>query len=107
MFVGIMYQTTLPNAEIILPYKLSLALTLLTNELWGACVAQLVKCLTLAQVMITLLVSLRPALGWLLSAWSLLWVPCHPFYLPLSHSHTIVLSLSLSLSLSAPLSLKI
>ena len=99
MFVGIIYQTTLPNVEIILPYKLSFTLNLLTNELWGACVAQLVKCLTLAQVRITLLVSLRPALGWLLSAWSLLWVLCHPFYRPLSHSHTIVLSFSLPLSL--------
>ena len=40
-------------------------------QFWGAWVAQSVECLTMAQVMISPFVSLKPASGSVLTAWSL------------------------------------
>ena len=54
----------------------------------GTWVAQSVEPPTLAQVMISQLVSLSPALGCLLSAQSLLWILCLPLSLLLTHSHS-------------------
>ena len=48
-------------------------------------------CLTLAQVMILQFVGLSLALGSLLSVWSLLWILCPIFSLPLPHSHCLAL----------------
>ena len=63
--------------------------------------AQLVKHLTLAQVMVLHSVGSSPALGCVLTAQSLslLWILCLPLSLPLL-THSFSLSLSLSLSLS-------
>ena len=58
----------------------------------GAWVAQLIKCLTLAQVMISQFVSSSPLSGSLLSAQSLLQVLC--LSVSLSAPPTLVLSLS-------------
>ena len=61
----------------------------------GACVAHLVKCLTLAQAMISRFVSSSPALGSLLSAQSLLGILCLPPSLcpsPMPFSHSLFLS---------------
>ena len=52
----------------------------------GTWVAQLVKCLTLAQVMISQFVSSSPLSGSLLSAQSLLCILCPPLSLPLPHT---------------------
>ena len=49
---------------------------------WSAWVAQLVKCLTLAQVMISWFVSSSPTVGSLLSAQSWLWILCLPISAP-------------------------
>ena len=62
-------------------------------DIW---VAQLVECLTSAQVMISRFVSSSPASGLLLSAQSPLWIFCPPLSLPIPDS--CILSLSLSLS---------
>ena len=56
--------------------------------IWDAWVAQSVKCLTLAQVMISRFVSLSLVSGSVLTAqsWSLLQILCVPLFLPLSCS---------------------
>ena len=66
----------------------------LLHKIWGAWKAQLIKCLTLAQVRISPPVSLSPVSGSVLTAQSLelLWILCFPFFLP---SPTCILSLSL------------
>ena len=56
--------------------------------LQGAWVAQLVKRLTLAQVMISLFVSSSPASGSMLTAQGLLHILCLPLSLPLARSHS-------------------
>ena len=58
--------------------------------------AQLVKCLTLAQVMISQSVSLSRALGSVLTPWSLEPASdsCLSCSLPLPHSHSVSVSLS-------------
>ena len=65
----------------------------------GSWVAQLVKCLTSAQVMISLLMSFSPVLGSLLTAQSLE-TGSDSVCLPLSLPLPLFLSFSLSLSLS-------
>ena len=74
--------------------------TLEHSDYWGAWVAQLVRHLTSAQVMILVFVSLSPTLGslltWQLRAWSLLWILCLPLSPPLPHSCSVFVSLSLS-----------
>ena len=62
--------------------------------------AQSVKCPTSAQVMVSRLVSSRPASGSVLrelGAWSLLQILCLPLPLPLACSCSVSLSLSVSL----------
>ena len=61
--------------------------------------AQLVKRLTLAQVMISRPVSLSPALSSALTAgdWNLLPLLCLPLFLPLPCSHSLTLTPSLAL----------
>ena len=63
---------------------------------WGIWVAQLVKQLTLAQVMISQFVGFSPASGSLLSLQSPLWILCPPLSLPLPYLHALSLSVSLS-----------
>ena len=62
--------------------------------------AQLIECLTLAQVMISQFVDSSPALGFALKAQarSLLQILCFSLSLPLPDSHPVSLSLSFSLS---------
>ena len=54
-----------------------------------AWVAQGVKGLTLAQVMILQFVGSSPALGSVLTAWSLLKILCLLLFLPLLHSRSV------------------
>ena len=60
----------------------------------GAWVAQLVKCLTSARVMISQFVSLSPTSGSVLTAqsWKLLQILCLPLSLHLPHSCSVSLS---------------
>ena len=65
----------------------------------GHLVAQLVKRLTLAQVMILLSVGSSPTLGSVLAAWSLELGACFGFCVSLSAPSLLALCLSLSLPL--------
>ena len=60
---------------------------------WVTWVAQWVKHLTSAQVMVSQFVGMRPASGSLLTAWSPLQILCLPLSLPLPCSHSFSLFL--------------
>ena len=67
-------------------------MTIYTNQ--GRLGEQSVEPLTLAQVMISCLVSSNSTLGCALRSWSLLWILCFPLFLPLPCSHSVSLTLS-------------
>ena len=63
---------------------------------WGACVAQVVKPLTSAQVMISRFVGLSSALDSTLAIWSLLGILSLPLSLCLSFTFTVSVSLKIT-----------
>ena len=99
--LGILSPSVCPSAT----HSVSVSLKinkLKKKNIWGAWVVQSVKCLTLAQVMISWFEGLSPVSGSVLTACSLQPAACLRFCvslsLPLPHSQSACLTVSLSLS---------